>query len=196
MARLRTICSVASPCPLPRRDASVTIIDSSEGSSGKLVVFGGLTGTQSSADYFVDDTRFLSPLDDIWVLDLDQVPLFSVVGAHGVDGLTHFGACADQQTGVGRTVLDGGAMRYRHFLGGTAGTSHRLPCLCPARLWERVRLPSESVLCAADACGQVEGGRPLARFGAALTVLDLVSGPLSWQRQRWVILSGRCVAAG
>lgn len=117
MARLRTICSVASPCPLPRRDASVTIIDSSEGSSGKLVVFGGLTGTQSSADYFVDDTRFLSPLDDIWVLDLDQI----------------------NRQGLGEQCLTAGQCVTDIF-------------------WVEL---------------QVEGGRPLARFGAALTVLDL-----------------------
>eukprot|EP00961_Rhodomonas_salina_P268325 3626007-Rhodomonas_salina.2 len=73
MARLHTVCSDATPCPVPRRDASVTVMDSREGSSGKLVLFGGMTGTGSSKDFFVDDIRFLEPLNDIWILDLDQV---------------------------------------------------------------------------------------------------------------------------
>ena len=73
MARLRLICSDSTPCPVPRRDASISLLDSQEGSSGKIVIFGGLTGTGKGKDFLGDDIRFLTSLNDIWILDLDQV---------------------------------------------------------------------------------------------------------------------------
>ena len=101
MARLRTICSDASPCPAPRRDASVTLIDQREGSSGKLVVFGGVTGLGSAEDWLADDTRFLTALDDFWVLDLDQV----LCRCNNLTfGDTQIVGCVDTTEGTGRSI--------------------------------------------------------------------------------------------
>jgi len=70
-SRLKIGCTGSTPCPQPRRDASIVIIDNRGGSSGKLIVFGGMIGR--GQDYFSNDMEFVNTLDDVWVLNLDQI---------------------------------------------------------------------------------------------------------------------------
>ena len=70
-ARLNILCTPQSPCPRPRRDASIAMIDNRGGSSGKLIVFGGMEGR--GKDYFDNNMEFVQVLNDLWVLNLDQI---------------------------------------------------------------------------------------------------------------------------
>ena len=71
-ARMNLDCPQPFSCPVPRRDASISIIDGRGGSSGKLVLFGGYAGAPIH-DYLEGSGLALVSLNDLWYLDLEQL---------------------------------------------------------------------------------------------------------------------------
>ena len=63
-------------CPTARRDAAVAVRDNIGNSNGKLLVFGGMSGSAGASTSMLL-TRFLLasliPLDDLWYIDLDPL---------------------------------------------------------------------------------------------------------------------------
>ena len=71
-AKLNIDCPHDWSCPYPRRDMSISMIDATGGSSGKLIVYGGFTGGLID-DFLEGSGSNLYSLDDLWYIDLDQI---------------------------------------------------------------------------------------------------------------------------